>query len=53
MEYRGEILRLMQNAYRNFPHLAIEQIANNQFMKGLPDPEQEKNVDFRNLGSLD
>ena len=53
MEYGGEVLRLTQKAYPKFPHLAIDQIATDQFVKGLPDPEQKKHVDLQNPGSLD
>ena len=53
MEYVGEVLHLTQKAYPKFPHLAIEQIATDQFVKGLPDLEQKRHVDLRNLGSLD
>ena len=40
MEYGGEVLRLTQKAYPKFPHLAIEQIATDQFVKGLPEAEE-------------
>ena len=53
MEYGGEVLRLAQKAYPNFPPEAIDQIATDQFVKGLPDPEQKKYVDLENPGSLD
>ena len=53
MEYGGEVLRLGQKAYPNFPPEAIDQIATDQFVKGLPDPEQKKYVDLENPGSLD
>ena len=50
MEYGGELLRLVQKAYLNS---AIDQIETDQFVKGLPDPEQKKHVNLQNLGSLD
>ena len=53
MEYGGEVLRLTEKAYPNFPPEAIDQIATDQFVKGLPDPEQKKYVDLENLESLD
>ena len=34
------MLRLTQKAYPKFPHLAIEQIATDQFVKGLPEAEE-------------
>ena len=53
MEYGGKVLHLTQKAYPKFPHLAIEEIATDQFVKGLPDLEQKRHVDLRNPGSLD
>ena len=53
MEYGGKVLHLTQKAYLKFPHLTIDQIATDQFVKGLPDPEQKKHVDLQNPGSLD
>ena len=35
MEYGGKVLRLTQKAYPKFPHLAIEQIATDQFVNCL------------------
>ena len=46
MEYGGEVLRLTQKAYPNFPPEAIDQIATDQFVK-------KKYVDLENPGSLD
>ena len=53
MQCGGEVLRLTQKAYPNFPPEAIDQIATDQFVKELPDPEQKKYVDLENLRSLD
>ena len=45
--------RLTQKAYPNFPPEAIDQIATDQFIEGLPDPIQKKYVDLENRGILD
>ena len=53
MECGGEVLRLTQKTYPNFPPEVIDQITTDQFVKGLPDPEQKKYGDLENPGSLD
>ena len=44
--------RLTQKAYPNFPPEAIDQIAIDQFIEGLPDPIQKKYVDLENRVAL-
>ena len=52
MDYGCEVSCLAQKAYPEFPYQALDQVAREQFDRGLSDIEMKRHVDLRNPSSM-
>ena len=52
MDYGSDVMRLPQRAYSEFSYDALDQVAQEQFISGLPDVEMKRFVDLRGPHSL-
>ena len=53
MDYGSDIMRLAQRAYPEFNYTALDQVARDQFVRGLPDVDMKRHVDLGSSSSLD
>ena len=53
MDYGSDMMRLAQRAYPEFIYTAVDQVARDQFVHGLPDVYTKRHVNLRSSSSLD
>ena len=53
MDYGSDVMRLAQRAYPDFNYTALDQVARDQFVHGLPDVDMKRHVDLGSSNSLD
>ena len=53
MDFGCEVPRLAQKAYPEFPYEALDQVSQEQFVRGLYDVDMKRHVELRNPSSLE
>ena len=53
MDFGSDVMRLAQRAYPEFNYTALDQVARDQLVRGLPDVDMKRHVDLGSSSSLD